>query len=339
MAPSDPSKTPNPSIAPSGSPSLALAAGIDIGGTNTAVGLVDRSGKVQATQSLPTRSYPDPADFVASVAGVARKLLDRLDQPAELVGVGIGAPNGNYYKGTVEYAPNLQWKGVIPLADMFQAELGKPVYLDNDANAATTGERIYGAAKGLDDFIMITLGTGVGSGLVSNGKMIRGHDGFAGELGHTIVMPDGRTCGCGRKGCLETYVSATGVKRTIVERLAQGDEPSSLRALQPARITSKDIYDAAKAGDKVAQEAFLETGRILGLALSNAVAYTSPEAIVIFGGLAKAGPLLFDPTIEHFEDNLLAVYQGKVRIIPSALPDFNAAILGASAMVWRRHPA
>jgi glucokinase len=318
---------------------LAIAAGIDIGGTNTAIGLVDRSGQVLATQSLPTRSYPDPADFVHSVAGIACTLMERLDQEAELIGVGIGAPNGNHYKGTVEHAPNLQWKGVVPLANMFQEQLQRPVYLDNDANAATTGERIYGAAQGLDDFIMITLGTGVGSGLVANGKMIRGHDGFAGELGHTIVMPNGRTCGCGRKGCLETYVSATGVKRTIVERLSKSEDPSSLRKLQPAKITSKDIYDAAQAGDQVAQEAFLETGRILGLALSNAVAYTSPSTIVIFGGLAKAGPLLFDPTIEHFEENLLPVYKGKVRIIPSALPDFNAAILGASAMVWRRHPA
>lgn len=317
---------------------MDLAVGIDIGGTNTAVGLVDRSGAVLATQSLPTRSYPDPGDFVRSVANVAKAMLKRMEQPATLVGMGIGAPNGNHYKGTVEYAPNLQWKGVVPLADLFQEQMDVPVYLDNDANAATTGERIYGAAQGMTDFIMITLGTGVGSGLVANGKMIRGHDGFAGELGHTIVMPEGRTCGCGRRGCLETYVSATGVKRTIVERLTETEDPSSLRALQPARITSKDIYDAAQSGDRVAREAFLETGRILGLALANAVAYTSPEAIVIFGGLAKAGALLFDPTIEHFEANLLAVYKGKVRIIPSALPDFNAAILGASAMVWRRHP-
>ncbi len=328
-----------PQDTPNGNGPLAVAAGIDIGGTNTAIGLVDRDGQVLATQSLPTRSYPDPGDFVRSVAGMTCALLDRLDRPAELVGVGIGAPNGNHYRGTVEFAPNLQWKGVIPLAELFAAELERPVYLDNDANAATMGEMIYGAAKGMRDFILITLGTGVGSGIVANGKMIRGHDGFAGELGHTIVLPEGRTCGCGRRGCLETYVSATGVKRTIVERLAKGTEDSSLREIAPDRITSKLIYEAAMAGDAVANEAFRETGRILGLALANAVAYTSPEAIFIFGGLAKAGDLLFGPTIEHFEANLLAVYRGKVAIRPSALPDFEAAILGASAMVWRRNEA
>jgi glucokinase len=316
--------------------SLQIAAGIDIGGTNTAIGLVDRHGKVLATRSLPTRAYPDVQEFVDTVSGVICSLMEQADSPAELLGVGIGAPNGNHYRGTVEFAPNLQWDGVVPLVQLFERALKKPVFLDNDANAATAGEMIYGAAHGMSDFIMITLGTGVGSGIVANGKMIRGHDGFAGELGHTIVYPGGRTCGCGRKGCLETYVSATGVKRTIVERLTKSDDESTLRDLQPERITSKIIYEAAKNGDRVAMEAFLETGRILGLALANAVAYTSPEAIFIFGGLAKAGPLLFDPTIAFFEENLLSVYKGKVKILPSSLPDFEAAILGASAMVWRR---
>jgi glucokinase len=314
----------------------SLAGGIDIGGTNTAIGLVDREGQVLATQSLPTRAYPDVEEFVDSVAAALCGLMDRVGEPCELLGLGIGAPNGNYYRGTVEFAPNLSWKGVIPLATLFSDRLKIPAYLDNDANAATVGEMIYGAAQGMKDFIMITLGTGVGSGLVVNGNVVRGHDGFAGELGHTIVFPNGRTCGCGRKGCLETYVSATGVKRTIVERLARSADASSLRELPPEKLSSKTIYEAAVHGDQVAVEAFLETGRILGLALANAVAYTSPEAIFIFGGLAKAGDLLFEPTMAHFEANLLPVYRGKVKVLPSSLPDFEAAILGASAMVWRR---
>lgn len=313
-----------------------LAGGIDIGGTNTAIGLVDREGQVLATHSIPTRAYPDVEEFVDSVSAAMCNLLDKVGEPCELVGVGIGAPNGNYYRGTVEFAPNLTWKGVIPMARLFEERLKVPAYLDNDANAATVGEMIYGAAQGMRDFIMITLGTGVGSGIVVNGQMVRGHDGFAGELGHTIVFPDGRTCGCGRKGCLETYVSATGVKRTIVERLAKSTDESTLRDLAPEKLSSKTIYDAAMKGDQVAVEAFLDTGRILGLALANSVAYTSPEAIFIFGGLAKAGDLLFEPTIAHFEANLLPVYRGKVKLLPSALPDFEAAILGASAMVWRR---
>lgn len=313
-----------------------LAGGIDVGGTNTAIGLVDREGQVLATHSLPTRAYPDVEEFVGAVSAALSGLLDKVEEPCELVGSGIGAPNGNYYRGTVEFAPNLSWKGVIPLAKLFSERLQLPAYLDNDANAATVGEMIYGAAQGMRDFIMITLGTGVGSGIVVNGKVVRGHDGFAGELGHTIVFPGGRTCGCGRKGCLETYVSATGVKRTIVERLAQSTDPSTLRDLPPDRLSSKTIYEAAIHGDQIAVEAFLETGRILGLALANSVAYTSPEAIFIFGGLAKAGDLLFEPTIAHFEANLLPVYRGKVKILPSSLPDFEAAILGASAMVWRR---
>ncbi len=313
-----------------------LAGGIDIGGTNTAIGIVDREGQVLATISLPTRAYPDVNDFVDNVSSALTDLVEKIEEPVELVGVGIGAPNGNYYRGTIEFAPNLVWKGVIPLAKLFSDRLKIPAYLDNDANAATMGEMIYGAAQGMKDFIMITLGTGVGSGIVVNGKMVRGHDGFAGELGHTTVYPNGRTCGCGRKGCLETYVSATGVKRTIVERLSEGNEESTLRELIPEKLNSKTIYEAAMKGDQVAVEAFLETGRILGMALANAVAYTSPEAIFIFGGLSKAGDLLFEPTIAHFEANLLPVYRGKIKILPSSLPDFEAAILGASAMVWRR---
>lgn len=315
-----------------------IAAGIDIGGTNTAIGLVDRDGKVHDTISLPTRGYPDVNDFVESVCKHIQQMTKNLSD-CELAGVGIGSPNGNYYRGTVEFAPNLAWKGVVPLAKLFSERLNVPAFLDNDANAATAGEMIYGAAKELSEFIMITLGTGVGSGIVVNGNIVRGHDGFAGEVGHTIVVPDGRTCGCGRKGCLEGYVSATGVRRTIVEKLSHESCQSSLRDLPPDKLDSKSIYDAAMEGDTVAQEAFEETGRILGLALANAVAFTAPEVIFIFGGLAKAGQMLFDPIRKHFEDNLLHIYKDKVRIEPSSLSDFDAAILGASAMVWHRIPA
>ena len=315
---------------------IQLAAGIDLGGTNTAIGLVDRNGQVCAVHSLPTRAYPEVNDFVGSVSAQVRALTESLDGEVELVGVGIGAPNGNFYRGTVEFAPNLAWTGVVPLADLFREALGIPAYLDNDANAATAGEMIYGAARGLQHFILITLGTGVGSGIVVNGKMGRGHDGFGGEIGHTIVIPDGRTCGCGRKGCLETYVSATGVRRSIVERLASDRAPSTLRDVTPDKLNSKVVYEAAVNGDRIAQETFETTGRILGVALANAVAYTGPEAIFIFGGLAKAGEMLFEPTRRHFESNLLNVYRGKVRIESSALNDVEAALLGAAAMVWRR---
>lgn len=311
-----------------------LAVGVDIGGTNTAIGLVDRDGQVYASTSIPTRAYPDPEEFVEAVCVQATSLA--ADPGVELVGAGIGAPNGNHYRGTVEFAPNLSWEGVIPLAKMFAEILGLPAYLDNDANAATAGEMIYGAAQDMKELIMITLGTGVGSGIVVGGRIVRGYDGFAGEIGHTIVEPGGRKCGCGRKGCLETYASATGVKRTIVETLAASKDASSLREIKPDALNSKIIYEAAVDGDEIACEAFELTGRMLGVALANSVAYTGPEAIFIFGGLAKAGDLLFEPLTRHFEDNLLAIYKEKVRLLPSALPDFNAAVLGASAMVWRR---
>jgi glucokinase len=315
--------------------SIALAAGVDIGGTNTAVGLVDREGTVHEVYSLPTRAYPDVKDFVRSVSKQIRYMLDKVEG-GTLVGIGVGAPNGNHYRGTVEFAPNLSWTGVVPLAQLFADEFQLPTYLDNDANAATAGEMIYGAAHDMRHLIMITLGTGVGSGIVVDGKIVRGHDGFAGEIGHTIVFQDGRTCGCGRRGCLETYASATGVRRTVVERLAHNEDPSTLRDIPPEKLSSKDIYDAAVEGDEIANAVFQYTGRILGIALANAVVFTAPEAIFLFGGLAKAGDMLFNPIREHFEANLLEVYKGKVKLIPSALPDFNAAILGASAMVWRK---
>ena len=248
--------------------------------------------------------------------------------------MGVGAPNGNYYSGTIEFAPNLPWRGIIPLAAMFEDKLGIPTALTNDANAAAIGEMTYGAARGLKDFIMITLGTGVGSGIVINGQLVYGHDGFAGELGHVIVNPEGRVCGCGRKGCLETYCSATGVARTAREFLVARSEPSLLRNVPVEDIQSKDVYDAAVKGDKLAQEIFEYTGKILGEALANFVAFSSPEAIILFGGLAKSGDYITKPIQKALEDNVLNIYKGKTKLLLSQLKDADAAVLGASALGW-----
>lgn len=250
-------------------------------------------------------------------------------------GIGVGAPNGNYYTGTIEYAPNLPWKGIIPLAKLIEEKFGLPVTLTNDANAAAIGEMMYGAAKGMNDFIMITLGTGVGSGIVANGKLIYGHDGFAGELGHTIVIPDGRLHkGTGKKGSLESYASATGVTLTAIEMLESSKEKSLLREIPYDKLDSKAVYEAAIQGDNLAIQIFEFTGKILGLALANAVMFSSPEAIILFGGLTKAGELILKPTKEHMEANLIKVFQNKVRILISHLKESDAAILGASALVW-----
>jgi glucokinase len=252
-------------------------------------------------------------------------------------GIGVGAPNGNYYSGTIEYAPNLPWKGIIPLAKLVSDQFKLPVTLTNDANAAAIGEMMYGAAKGMKDFIMITLGTGVGSGIVANGQLIYGHDGFAGELGHTIVIPDGRMhAGTGKKGSLESYASATGVTLTAIEMLENSKEDSLLRNLDPTTIDAKAVYDAAIKGDKLALEIFEFTGKILGLSLANAVMFSSPEAIILFGGLTKAGDLILKPTRFHMEENLIQVFQNKVKILVSHLKESDAAILGASALVWEK---
>jgi glucokinase len=250
-------------------------------------------------------------------------------------GIGVGAPNGNFYSGTVEYAPNLPWKGILPLAKMIQNKFQLPSILTNDANAAAIGEMMYGAAKGMKDFIMITLGTGVGSGIVANGKLIYGHDGFAGELGHTIIIPNGRYHeGTGKKGSLESYASATGVKLTAIEKLEQHKEPSLLRDVPKDQLDSKRVYDAAIQGDELAKEIFDFTGGILGMALANFVMFSSPEAIILFGGLTKAGDLILKPTRENMEANLIQVFQNKVKILVSHLKESDAAILGASALVW-----
>ena len=308
--------------------------GMDIGGTNTVFGVVDSRGNVLASDSIKTQEYDEIDEYVDAVCKKLIPLLQQFGGAEKFKGMGVGAPNGNYYNGTIEFAPNLPWKGVIPLAAMFEDKLGIPTALTNDANAAAIGEMTYGAARGLRDFIMITLGTGVGSGIVVNGQLVYGHDGFAGELGHVIVEREGRICGCGRKGCLETYCSATGVARTAREFLVARSEPSLLREIPAEEIVSKDVYDAAIKGDKLALEIFEYTGTILGRALADFVAFSSPEAIVLFGGLAKSGDLIMKPIQKAMEENVLKIYAGKTKLLLSQLKDADAAVLGASALGW-----
>ena len=308
--------------------------GMDIGGTNTVFGVVDSRGNVLASDSVKTQQYTQIEEYVDAVCKKLLPLIQQFGGAEKIKGMGVGAPNGNYYSGTIEFAPNLPWRGIIPLAAMFEDKLGIPTALTNDANAAAIGEMTYGAARGLKDFIMITLGTGVGSGIVINGQLVYGHDGFAGELGHVIVNPEGRVCGCGRKGCLETYCSATGVARTAREFLVARSEPSLLRNVPVEDIQSKDVYDAAVKGDKLAQEIFEYTGKILGEALANFVAFSSPEAIILFGGLAKSGDYITKPIQKALEDNVLNIYKGKTKLLLSQLKDADAAVLGASALGW-----
>ncbi|CAN5494858.1 ROK family protein [soil metagenome] len=309
-----------------------LVAAIDIGGTNTVFGLVDTNGKILLKETVSTEHFPIPEDLVAAVCEHIKKAMLQYSSTYELSGAGIGAPNGNYFNGTIEFAPNLKWEGIVPLAKLFSERLNVKTVLTNDANAAAIGEMMFGGAKGMKDFIFITLGTGLGSGIVANGEMILGHDSFAGEIGHVIMYPDGRQCGCGRKGCLETYCSATGIKRTYSDLLMSHHDKANLQA----RVAdAKYIYDKAMDGDKDAIEAFNYTGDILGLALANSVAYTSPEAIFLFGGLALAGDFIFKPTVESFERNLLNIYKNKIKILPSQLKENDAAILGAASIILK----
>ena len=309
--------------------------GMDIGGTNTVFGIVDQRGNVLATDSVKTQSYAKIEDYVEAVSSKLLPLIESVGGVEKIKGMGVGVPNGNYYNGTIEFAPNLPWKGVIPLAALFEEAIGVPTALTNDANAAAIGEMTYGAARGMKDFIMITLGTGVGSGIVINGQLVYGHDGFAGELGHVVVRREnGRACGCGRKGCLETYCSATGVARTAREFLVARPEPSLLRDIPAEEIVSKDVYDAAVKGDKLALDIFEFTGRILGEALSDFIAFSSPEAIVLFGGLAKSGDYIMKPIKKALDENVLKIYEGKTKLLVSELKDADAAVLGASALGW-----
>jgi glucokinase len=314
---------------------MEIAIGIDIGGTNTVFGLVDREGNCLDESSIRTDIYEDVKDFVKELSDGINKLLSETNGNYDIKGIGIGAPNGNYFNGTIEFAPNLRWKGIINFSELFKEHFNFPVILTNDANASAIGEMIYGAAKEMKDFIVVTLGTGLGSGFVSNGEVIYGHDGFAGELGHTIVFPDGRLCGCGRKGCLEQYASATGIVKTVLEMLESTVEDSILKNYKSEEITSKLIYEAAYRGDIVAMEAFDFTGRVLGISLANAVAITSPEAIILFGGLALAGEYIFKPTKMYMEYYLMESYKNKVKLLPSQLNGKNSAVLGASALVWK----
>ncbi len=314
-----------------------LAIGIDIGGTGTKFGIVDRSGNILFSSEISSRNHEEVEGFIDELHSALYPMIENIGGTGRIKGIGVGAPNGNYYTGTVEYAPNLPWKGIIPFAKLMEDKFKLPVVLTNDANAAAIGEMMYGAAQGMKDFIMITLGTGVGSGIVANGKLIYGHDGFAGELGHTIIIPNGRLHeGTGKHGSLESYASATGVRLTAIEMLSKSDEPSLLRNVPVEQLDSKKVFEAAIVGDKLAKEIFEFTGQILGLALANSVMFSSPKAIILFGGLTKAGELILKPTHEYMEANLLQVFQNKVKILVSHLKEADAAILGASALVWEK---
>ena len=308
--------------------------GMDIGGTNSVFGIVDARGNILCVDSIKTQAYKEFGDYVSAVAEKLLPMIQEVGGVNKIKGMGIGAPNGNYYTGNIEHSANLPWKGIVPLAEEFKKTIGVPITVTNDANAAAIGEMTYGAARGMKNFIEITLGTGVGSGIVVNGQLVYGHDGFAGELGHVISRRyNGRQCGCGRCGCLETYCSATGVARTAKEKIDCTDEPTLLRDIE-GEITSKDVYDAAVRGDKVAQEVFAFTGAILGEALADFIAFSAPEAIVLFGGLTKAGDLIMKPTLEAMEANVLSIWKGKTKLLVSELKDSDAAVLGASALAW-----
>ena len=311
-----------------------LTVGIDIGGTNTKYGIVDRSGKIFHQGSLRTGQYEEFQDFFTGMTNSLRNGIKELPSDSTIVGIGVGAANGNYYTGTIERATNLKWKGVLPLAKMFKEEFAVPCILTNDANAAAVGEMIYGNAKNMKDFFVITLGTGLGSGFVCGGILLNGKHGIAGEVGHTSVNPNGRYCNCGKRGCLETYVSATGIRRTVYKLLADHLEPSELREISFDNLNTKMITESALRGDIVAHEAYEYTGRILGMKLAETVIHTDPEAIFLSGGLAQAGDLIFKPTIKHLEANLMPIFRGKVKVLPSALQDQAAPILGASSLVW-----
>jgi glucokinase len=314
--------------------SSEFAIGIDIGGTNTKYGIVNHRGEILEKGELKTDDYPKIEHYVDALYNVLTPLIKQHVNGGTVKGIGVGAPNGNYYTGTIEYAPNLHWKGIIPVTKLITAKFGLPSALTNDANAAAVGEMNYGAARGMRDFIMITLGTGVGSGIVANGQLILGHDGFAGELGHTIIRPGGRKHWSTKlDGSVEAYCSATGIAITANEMLNGSKEDSLLRQYD-GKLDSKIVYECAVKGDKIAQEVYRFTGQILGEALANFIMFSSPEAIILFGGVIKAGDLIMNPTKEHMEKNLLPIFQNKVKLIFSELKEADAAILGASALVW-----
>lgn len=311
--------------------------GLDLGGTNSVFGIVDSRGDIKATTAIKTQGYETVDEYVEASVEALQIIIDQVGGIDKIKAMGIGAPNGNYYTGTIEFAPNLSWghNGIVPLAKMFSDKLGIPVALTNDANAAAIGEMTYGVARGMKNFIVITLGTGVGSGIVINGQLVYGSDGFAGELGHVIMnRVNGRPCGCGRKGCLEAYCSATGVARTARELIETTDEPSLLRDIPAADITSLDVSIAASKGDALAKRIYEFTGNMLGEACADFAAFSSPEAFIFFGGLTKAGALLMDPIKKAYEENVLNIFKGKAKFLVSGLDGSSAAVLGASAVGW-----
>jgi glucokinase len=310
-----------------------VVAGVDIGGTNTRFGLVDETGKVLSENSFNTTDYPKIEDFVGALVGAIKKLMSG-KKDYKLIGIGIGAPDANYHRGTIEHAPNLAWKGIVPLADLIKKKINLPVVVTNDANAAAMGEMIFGGAKKMKDFIVLTLGTGLGSGIVIDGEMVYGHTGFAGELGHMIVVPGGRECGCGRKGCLEAYASATGLVRTVQHLLSEMRDESPLRDIPPSKLTSKKIAEAAAKKDPIAVRAMNETAEILGFGIINSIVFSSPEAIFLFGGLAQAGEMLFAPVRKYLEKNNYVLMKGTVKILPSGISESKGAVMGSAALIW-----
>jgi len=311
-----------------------IVAGVDIGGTNTVIGFVNSQGDVLSEGRLSTADYAFAEDFVEALsAKISEMQKGRSD--LHLRGLGIGAPNANFHKGTIELAPNLRWKGIVPLGDMMEHKTGLTVRLTNDANAAALGEMMFGAAKGMKDFIILTLGTGLGSGIVVGGEVVYGHTGFAGELGHLTVVAGGRVCGCGRRGCLETYASATGLVRTVLNLLSDRRDDSILRSMKASEITSRRVAEAAAAGDIIAAEAMDQTAHMIALGIANSVVFSSPEAIFLFGGLAQAGDAILVPTRKYADELVQPVFRGTFTILPSGLPEARAAVLGASALIWK----
>ena len=312
--------------------------GLDLGGTNSVFGIVDQRGEIKTTTAIKTGGFEKVEDYIDAAVNALQPIIDQVGGIGEIKAMGIGAPNGNYYNGTIEYAPNLPWAHdcIVPLAQLFSDRLGIPVALTNDANAAAIGEMAYGVARGMKNFIVITLGTGVGSGIVVNGQLLYGHDGFAGELGHVTMVrgAEGRLCGCGRTGCLETYCSATGVARTARELLSKTDRPSLLRDIKPEDITSLDVSIAAEKGDQLALEIYEFTGRMLGEACADFAVFSSPEAFIFFGGMTKAGDLIMNPIKKAYDEHVLKIFRGKAQFLVSGLDGSSAAVLGASAVGW-----
>lgn len=307
--------------------------GIDIGGTNTVFGFVDQEGNCLIESSIATHSNEEAALLFERLHPEIDKTFSEISGRCNFIGIGIGAPNANYYKGTVEQPPNLKW-GTVNVLELVKKYYDLPAAITNDANAAAIGEMQFGAARGMKDFVVITLGTGLGSGIVANGSLLYGSDGFAGEIGHTIYDPNGRQCGCGRRGCLETYASASGIRRTVYELICNTTFESSLRGVSFNDLTARMIFEAAVKGDKIALEAFEFTGKVLGIKLADTVAHLSPEAIILFGGLAASGDLIFEPAKRYMEQYMLNIFKNKVKLLPSALTKGNTAVLGASALIW-----